>query len=548
MWSTKPAIIRWIDTHIPEFDIITTKSFQVQPNPGNREPILAEKAPGTYSNAVGLRNPGMEKVREELAVLLEKPLAARLNISISGSRPEEFIRLIRAFEAYASMFELNFSCPHAEPGYGATIGSSPELVKTYMEAIRAATGLLIFPKLTPNVPNIAEIAEIAVKAGADGIAAINTLGPEQLIEPHSGSPILYNPNGHRGGISGGEVFPVAKRQIAEIREALGPEIPILGMGGVSTPGDALALHDAGARIIGLGSVFGRIRFQDRIRFMAEFREAVNKKRSTVTVPYIPHRQAEYFPYVIRHIRDISPTLRILQLDGDHRMDFTPSQYAFLWLPDAGEKPFSIVSPSPLEFIVRKRERDVLAKKGIFTEALFALNEGDTLYARGPYGQAPEIPDRKDVLLVSGGTGIAALPSLAAMLTAAGKDVTVFHGLARPDEHIYEEKFTSSVPFHQVADEGQPGRVLDHVAEWIRYRDGRDLAFYIIGPEVFMEKGLALAHGLGLDPDVCFASLETNNMCGLGICGECECGGELSCHRGTFYDYAHLRRHHFAKLP
>ncbi|MCK5520697.1 MAG: tRNA-dihydrouridine synthase, partial [Candidatus Marinimicrobia bacterium] len=382
IWSTKPNIIRWIDDHVPEIDIITTKSFQVHPNPGNREPIITEKAVGTYSNAVGLRNPGMVKVHAEFEELLQKPLNSLLNISISGSSPEEFVQLVQKFEDFADIFELNFSCPHAKPGYGSTIGSSTVLVKEYMEAIRQATDKLIFPKLTPNVDNIGKIADICKTAGADGIAAINTWGPEQVIEPHSGEPILYNPSGRKGGISGEEIFPIALKKISEIREAIGPDLPILGMGGVSTPANALEMKKAGAQIIGLGSLFARIKFQDRIQFMKEFRETMKEKRTSVTIPFNDKRQTEYHPYKISEINELSPTMRIFKLQGDHKMTFTPSQYAFLWLPDFGEKPFSIVNDSPLEFIIRKRERNLVQKNGIFTEALFNLKVGDDIYARG----------------------------------------------------------------------------------------------------------------------------------------------------------------------
>jgi len=547
IWSTKPAIIRWIDEHIPAFDIITTKSFQLHPNPGNREPIIAEKSEGNYTNAVGLRNPGMVKVRQELQELLSRPLRSFLNVSISGSSPEEFIQLIEAFEPFADCFELNFSCPHAKPGYGSTIGSSPELVELYMNQIRRATDSILFPKLTPNVPDVGLIAEIAARSGADGIAAVNTFEPEQTIEPHSGQPVLYNPNGRKGGVSGSDIFAPALKQIARIREAVGPDLPILGMGGVSSPEDARKMADAGAQVIGLGSVFARVRFQDRIRFMQEFSDALADRRPAVSVPLIPGRQAQYHAYRIHRMTEISDTMRIFSLEGDHDMNFKPSQYAFLWIPDAGEKPFSIVKSSPLEFIVRKRHRDLVRKSGIFTEALFRLREGDELYARGPYGAGPALPSQKNILLVSGGTGIAALPSFARELHSADRSLQFWHGMSSPGEEVYSDELSAFGPVHQIADQGQPGRVLHKLQESLQTlspQQAADTAFYIIGPEIFMKKGLQIARRAGIPGSAAFASLETNNMCGIGICGECECGGELSCHRGTFYDSDYLFLNYF----
>ena len=106
--TTKPGIIEWIDSSIPEIDIITTKSYQVRPNPGNREPVVVETAYGCYGNAVGLRNPGMQKGIEELQELRKKrKLRALLNVSLSASSPEEFARLIKGFEPVGTEFFLS---------------------------------------------------------------------------------------------------------------------------------------------------------------------------------------------------------------------------------------------------------------------------------------------------------------------------------------------------------------------------------------------------------------------------------------------------------
>ena len=232
VWTTKPNLIRKVDDTVPDIDIITTKSFQVRQTPGNREPIIAEVEVGSYVNAVGLRNPGMRTAYKELKKLRkEKPLRTILNVSISGNSPEDFIKLAEKFEDVADIFELNFSCPHAKPGYGASIGVSPELVKEYMEAIRPVTEVALFPKLTPNVDNIGEIAKIAIDAGADGLVAINTVGPDPYRDPVSGELVLYNPDGHKGGKSGEHIFETALQKIKEIRDAVGPDVPIIGMGG-----------------------------------------------------------------------------------------------------------------------------------------------------------------------------------------------------------------------------------------------------------------------------------------------------------------------------
>ena len=200
--STKKELIELFDRKIPSIDVITTKSFQVKPNPGNREPIVCSPAPGDFGNSVGLRNPGMDAVLPEIRELREKGLRAILNISLSASTPEDFITLVKAFDPYADMLELNFSCPHAAAGYGASIGSDICIASSYVKAICEAypeRKALLIIKLTPNVDDIGAIAKAVIDSGADGIAAINTVGPKLYIEPHSGQPILNNKLGGKGG-------------------------------------------------------------------------------------------------------------------------------------------------------------------------------------------------------------------------------------------------------------------------------------------------------------------------------------------------------------
>jgi len=545
VWSTKPAIIQRIDDDFPEIDMITTKSFQVNPNPGNREPIIAEKVAGTFANAVGLRNPGLTVVKEELKSLREKrQFRALLNVSLSGSTPEEFCILARELEAYADIFELNFSCPHAKPGYGSSIGSTAELVSEYVASIRKATNKLIFPKLTPNVKNIGEIAKAAIEAGADGIAAINTVGPEQLIEPHSGKPILYNPLGHKGGISGQEILPIAIEKIREIRQAIGPDMPIIGMGGIFRASDAAKLMEAGANVIGLGTVFAYVPGKFRKQYLQEFRKDISQATQNADTYILKRTVASYQAARISTIDEPTKSYRVVTVEGV-RMPFSSSQYAFIWIPGAGEKPISIAWDQPLTFVVRKREYSQAGNKGEFTHAFFQLKAGDTFYIRGPYSAPAPLTEKKLAIILSGGTGIGVVPRLAQELKAAGKKLIVYHGAAKKEEIVLQELIEPFADYHPVADEGKAGRVLDALREC--QMEAQDTAFYTIGPEILMKKGLQVALDMGISPDSAFASLETNNMCGIGICGECEVGGVLACQKGTFFNATYLKKHQFKKL-
>ncbi|MDD5709401.1 MAG: dihydroorotate dehydrogenase [Candidatus Marinimicrobia bacterium] len=545
--TTKPALIRRIDEDVPAISVITTKSYQVRPNPGNREPIVAEVEPGSYINAVGLRNPGMQTAFRELRALLkESPLRALLNISVSGNSPEEFIRLVKKFSPIADILELNFSCPHAQPGYGASIGSDAKLVAEYLRAIRAMTDRPLFPKLTPNVKNIAEIARAAVQAGADGIVAVNTFGPEAYREPQSGELLLYNPNDHKGGLSGEHIFDRALQKVREIREALGPDIPLIGMGGVSKGAQLRLMQKAGANVVGIGSAFARVKTRDYQSYLeALIFDAENHTDSAAAFVSVK-RQAKYRPYRVVEAKHLSAGMLTLELEGEAFL-FEAGQYAFLWIPGAGEKPLGLVSSSPLRFIIRKREHDPAKRAGEFTHAAFQIREGDTVYVRGPYGKCPPLNSKTNALILSGGTGVALVPRLAEHLNSLGRIVRVFHGVIDEKEAAYRELIENYAEYRLIPDKGKPGRVLDALSEVLDTLEKEDCAVYAIGPDILMEKALALAVEKGCASACCFASLENNHMCGIGMCGECECGGVLSCKDGTFYDYEFLKKHYFPSI-
>ncbi len=546
VWTTKSNIIRFVDEKVSAIDIITTKSYQIKPNPGNREPIIGEVDVGSYINAVGLRNPGMEEGYRELKQLREgKPLRALLNISLSGNSPEEFIILVKKFSSVADILELNFSCPHAKPGYGASIGMNADLVQEYMKKIRPETDALLFPKLTPNVEDIGKIALAAVKAGADGIVAINTVGPEAYREPVSGEFLLYNPDGHKGGYSGEHIFDEALRKVGEIRKAIGPDIPLIGMGGVSRGAQVREMRDAGANVIGIGSATARIKSGRHQQYFEALKlDTESHTDSSAAFLSVKHL-ANYRSYTVSDIRHLTDSLITLSLEGE-RILFKTSQYAFIWIPGVGEKPFGIVSSPPLRFLVRKCDYDPESTAGDFTHALFRVKKGDTLYVRGPYGnQAPE-PAVTNIMILSGGTGLALVPRLVEHLTVLGHIVRVYHGVRNKKEAVYHELIEAYAPYKVVPDERKPGRVLDVFKEELGKVDVKNCAVYTIGPDMLMKKALELAVAAGCKPENCFASLEKNTMCGVGMCSECECGGILSCKDGTFFDHNFLKKHYFDK--
>ncbi|MHC1692796.1 MAG: nitronate monooxygenase [Sphaerochaetaceae bacterium] len=542
--STHTSLVRYADEHLGMFGIITTKSFQVVPNAGNREPIICEVQPGSFGNSVGLKNPGMEVAIAELRQLRASyRMRAWLNVSVSASCAEDFITLVGCFEEVADIIELNFSCPHASAGYGASIGCSASLSAQYVQRIRAAfphCKALIFPKLTPNVPDIGQIAKAVIDAGADGIVAINTVGPQIHIEPYSGQPILQNKLGGKGGKSGSWIHQEALSCVATIRQAVGPDVPIIGMGGVSSGHQVAAMVVAGADAVGIGSAFGKVHQKD----WAAYGEALVSDAfqilcgkgllNTSEVFRQPGRSMVYRHHTIRSMVHHTADILILTLDG--RLDYDAGQFVFLWIPGIGEKPFSVAEADPLVFVIKRR--------GPFTEALFNLHAGDSIYLRGLYGAPLEMCHTRRALLVAGGTGVAVLPALAKRLEAQGTAMDIYVGTSTEGDTLDGKALLQTVlepygNFLSVADAGIPGRVLASLDRSLTVTD--DLACYIVGPTPFMAAAAKKVLASGVPAQRIQLSMELNTLCGIGMCGDCACGNRLTCQWGTFVSYDYLKK-------
>ncbi len=557
--TTRPEMIREVDRRLDRVKMITTKSYQVEPNPGNREPIILEGGVGSFGNAVGLKNPGMRIGLEELRALRRShSMRALLNVSISGSSPEEFEVLAEAFSEVADSIELNFSCPHAEPGYGASIGVDPGLVYRYMKRVRESSDLPLLPKLTPNVEDIGSVAQAAVEGGADGLVAINTVGPELYIEPHSRSPILMNIHGGKGGKSGRWVHETALAKIAEVRSAVGPDFPVLGMGGVEDAESVAAMRRAGADIIGIGSAFALVMPENWEAWFdalakglyGELDSPATETEASSRRFFIEDAQMEYRPYRITGVEAGIDGLRRITLEGT--IDFEAGQFVFLWLPGVGEKPFSIALADPLTFLVRGR--------GPMTEALCSMEAGETLYVRGLYGRGARLGTAEEAWVLAGGTGLAVVPALARGLKEAGKELHILMGIAEAEgeDDSVEAKIDESAAtrslfagelsaygeYRIVPDEGEIGRAVRLFSEEIAsvIAEGaspEEIALYTIGPFPFMQAAVEAARAAGIPASNIQMSIETKTRCGVGLCGECACAGRLTCREGTFFSLDEL---------
>lgn len=233
-----------------DIDCLGTFSFKgttLEPRFGNPTPRIAE-APQGMLNAVGLQNPGVKKViSEELPRMKEffhKPVMA----NVSGFSIDEYAQTCALLdkEEQVGWLEVNISCPNVHGG-GMAFGSSPEAAAEVTRAVKAVTKKPVFMKLSPNVTDIAAIARACEDAGADGVSLINTL-LAMRIDLKTKKPVLANGT---GGLSGPAVFPVAVRMVYQVYEAVG--IPIIGMGGVSSPEDVIEMMLAGASAVEVGA-------------------------------------------------------------------------------------------------------------------------------------------------------------------------------------------------------------------------------------------------------------------------------------------------------
>ncbi|KGR92138.1 dihydroorotate dehydrogenase [Ureibacillus massiliensis 4400831 = CIP 108448 = CCUG 49529] len=225
---------------------IMIKATTVEPRLGNSTPRVAE-TPAGMLNAIGLQNPGLEKVMSEELPWLERydvPIIA----NVAGSLIEDYVEVARRISTAPNVkaLELNISCPNVKHG-GITFGTDPVVARELVEAVKAVSKVPIYVKLSPNVTNIVEIAQAVEIAGADGITMINTLVGMRLDEK-TGKPVIANVT---GGLSGPAVKPVALRMVYEVYKAV--EIPIIGMGGVTCAQDVIDFMSAGASAVAVGT-------------------------------------------------------------------------------------------------------------------------------------------------------------------------------------------------------------------------------------------------------------------------------------------------------
>ena len=233
-----------------DINILGTFSFKGttrDPRFGNPTPRIAECTAGMI-NAVGLQNPGVEQVIETELPKLKSCFSKKVMANVSGFSVEDYAYTVEKLDACDQIgwFEVNVSCPNVHGG-GMSFGTSPEAAAEVTRAVRAVTKKPILIKLSPNVSDIVSIAKACEAAGADGISLINTL-LGMRIDLKTKKPVIAN---KMGGFSGPAIFPVAVRMVYQVAHAV--DIPVVGMGGVSTAEDVLEMMLAGATAVEVGA-------------------------------------------------------------------------------------------------------------------------------------------------------------------------------------------------------------------------------------------------------------------------------------------------------
>lgn len=223
------------------------KGTTLEPRFGNPTPRIAE-TPAGMINAVGMQNPGIDRVINEELPRLKKCFHKKVIANIGGFSVDEYAECCARIdgEEQVGLIEVNVSCPNVHNGC-MSFGTDPLGISAVTKAVKAVTTKPVYVKLSPNVTDIVPLAAAAAEAGADGISLINTL-LGMRIDLRTRKPVIAN---KMGGFSGSAILPVALRMVYQVYEAV--KLPIIGMGGISSARDVVEMMLAGATAVEIGA-------------------------------------------------------------------------------------------------------------------------------------------------------------------------------------------------------------------------------------------------------------------------------------------------------
>lgn len=225
-----------------------TKSVTLEPRAGNPAPRVSEFGGGML-NSIGLANPGLTGVRrEKLPWIADNVRRAHVLVSLAGHTVDEYLRLVEGLDDAEGFlgFEVNLSCPNDANRGGPPFALDPEAVTEIVSGCRSRSQRPLLAKLAPNDPNLATTVERAADAGADGLTLVNTV-PGLLLKTDGSAELGAGP----GGVSGPALRPIGVRAVSEARDHT--DLPLVGVGGVFAPPDAVAYARAGASLVQVGT-------------------------------------------------------------------------------------------------------------------------------------------------------------------------------------------------------------------------------------------------------------------------------------------------------
>jgi dihydroorotate dehydrogenase (NAD+) catalytic subunit len=498
----------------------TTKTITEEEREGNKEPIFiritsdyCEGIEPSYGNAVGLKNPGVDKFVDSLKksdIQREKIMA-----SIAGKDEFQFGLIAEKLVDYVGAFELNISCPHAEK-MGQAVGQDYELVERIVKKVKTM-GLPVIVKLSPNL-DIEKSMEAIIKGGSDGVTAINTIGPKEfMIDDRS---ILFN---GKGGISGKYNLEEGIKIVKQVREIANryekDDFIIIACGGITIAEDIVRYKKAGANIVAPGSA---ALVEMSTKEIEEYYNTINgdiKNGTNEAAKLLKDTSNMFYRKLsVKENRQLADDLFVLRFD--QKIDAQAGQFVMMGqLGKNGEKPFSVYSNDPFEVLFQVR--------GCRTKEMAKLETGDGIYVRGPFGNSPDVEGK--LLLVGGGMGIAALK----LFTEDYKNTVVVAGVK--DVHhlpkINNWKTSETIIYSNDGSVGIKGNATDNLEQIII--DHQPDYILGCGPKGMLDQLIVRGSKLMAKENI-LVSEELETMCGVGICGRCATkDGRRNCVDGTF---------------
>jgi dihydroorotate dehydrogenase (NAD+) catalytic subunit len=332
---------------------------------------------------------------------------------------------------------------------------------------------------------------------------------------YDGYPVLSN---KVGGVSGKAILELGLECVRKVRSIT--KGPIIACGGISTSEDVKKYREVGADFFGIGSALAGMKTEEIKEYFHALATDLERGSNKAEKFLKTKLNIKYKKYKVVKNQRLAKDLFLLKLDDD--INTEPGQFIFAWLPEKGEKPFSVLDDVPLTLLVRVR--------GYFTNELFKLNKGDTLYIRGPYGNSPKVNGK--ILLVGGGTGIAGLY----LFAKRNKETIALLGAEDKNHLAFIEEFKSVCrEVHLTTENGELGRkgVVTDLIEEIGKSAKFD--FCLNCGSKSMVKIVIQKESKFIKPEKIYSSVEYLTKCGIGLCGSCATEkGYRSCVDGTFF--------------